>query len=158
MQAFQSIKERVGKKLSNWKVRFLSQAGNEILLKVVVQAIPTYGMSVFLLPTTLCKVVNRMMQQLWWGHMTNNSRIHWMSWERMDLAKSKGSLRFRDLPMFNKTLLAKQLWRIHQHLESLVARIFKAKYFSQGSVLEASLGLRPSYVWRSMLTAKDLLK
>jgi hypothetical protein len=61
MQAFQSIKERVGQKLNKWKVRFLSQAGKGILLKDVVQAISTYSMSVFLLPITLCKDLNRMM-------------------------------------------------------------------------------------------------
>ena len=32
----------------------LSQAGNVIMIKAVVQAIPTYTMSVFKLPNTLC--------------------------------------------------------------------------------------------------------
>jgi len=58
MQAFNSIKEKVGKKLANWKFKFLTQAGKEILLKAVVQAIPTYCMSIFLLPATLCKDLN----------------------------------------------------------------------------------------------------
>jgi hypothetical protein len=47
MQALNSIKERVGKKLANWKFKFLSKAGKEILLKAVVQAIPTYCMSIY---------------------------------------------------------------------------------------------------------------
>jgi len=50
------------------------------------------------------------------------------------------------------------VWRIHQHPESLVAQIFIAKYFSQGSVLEASLRSRPSYVWWSLVSAQELLK
>jgi hypothetical protein len=66
-QAFKEIVERVRKKLSDWKVKFLSQARKEILLKAVVQAIPTYAMSVFQLPNSLCLELNRMMQNFWWG-------------------------------------------------------------------------------------------
>jgi hypothetical protein len=62
-QAFNNIKEKVGLKLSNWKVKFLSQAGKEVLLKAVVQAVSAYSMSVFMLPTTLCKDLNNLMQQ-----------------------------------------------------------------------------------------------
>jgi hypothetical protein len=76
IQSFNGIKDRVWKRLNNWKVKFLSQAGKEILLKAVVQAIPTYSMSVFLLLITLCKDMNRMMQKFRWGHIANDSEIH----------------------------------------------------------------------------------
>ena len=49
------IKERVWAKLQGWKEKLLSQAGREILLKAVVQAIPTFAMSCFKLPVGLCK-------------------------------------------------------------------------------------------------------
>ncbi|XP_059458307.1 receptor-like protein 6 [Corylus avellana] len=42
---FKSIIDRIEKRLNDWKLKFLSQAGKEILLKAVVQAIPTYSMS-----------------------------------------------------------------------------------------------------------------
>jgi hypothetical protein len=57
-QAFKSIKERIWKRLNDWKLKFLSQAGKEILLKAVIQAIPTYNMSIFLLPKGLCADIN----------------------------------------------------------------------------------------------------
>jgi hypothetical protein len=79
VQAFKIIKDRVGQKLTNWKVKFLSKAGKEVLLKAVVQAIPSYSMSVFLLPTSLCKDLNRLMQKIWWKNGANSSGIHWMS-------------------------------------------------------------------------------
>jgi hypothetical protein len=133
-------------------VKFLPQAGKEILLKAVVQAIPTYRISVFLLLITLCKDMNRMMQKLWWGHMANDSKIQLMSWEKMKLSKAKGGggLRFRDLTLFNKALLAKQGWQLMKNLDSLIAWILKAKYYPNSSFLDSSLGSRPSFAWRNI--------
>jgi hypothetical protein len=54
-------------------------------------------------------------------------------------------------------LLAKQGWRLLHNPYSLAGCILKAKYFPRGSFLNASLGSRPSYAWRSIFSAKDLL-
>ena len=61
LKAFKGIKDKVWAQLNDWKVHFLSQAGKEILIKAVIQAIPTYCMSVFLLPLSLCKELNSLM-------------------------------------------------------------------------------------------------
>jgi hypothetical protein len=75
-------------------VKFLSQAGKEVHLKLVAQAILTYCMSVFKLPGALCKEINGMMQRFWWGHKENQSKIHWMNWERMGRSKIEEGLGF----------------------------------------------------------------
>ena len=49
------------RKVTNWKVNFLFQASKEVLLKVVVLAIPTYSMCIFLLPKEVCKDLNKLM-------------------------------------------------------------------------------------------------
>jgi len=41
---------------------------------------------------------------------------------------------------------------------TLMARIFKAKYFPHSFFMESSLGSRPSFSWRSIFSAKDLLQ
>lgn len=83
VKAFKAIKEKVTRKLNNWKAKLLTLAGKEILLKAVVQVIPSYSMSVFLIPISLCKYLNRLMQSFWWGHLSNDSKIHWMSLPKM---------------------------------------------------------------------------
>ena len=65
---------------------------------------------------------------------------------------------FRDLKAFNLALLAKQGWRILQQLNSLVHRVYKAKYFAKESFLNAQVGRRPSYAWRSILATRDIIK
>ncbi|XP_042958179.1 uncharacterized protein LOC122293762 [Carya illinoinensis] len=155
---FRSLKERLWHKVNNWKNTFLSQARNEILLKAVVQAIPTYSMSVFMLPRRLCKEIAAVMARFWWGHMQNDKRIHWKSWSKMGESKKRGGLGFRELKSFNKAMLAKQVQRMLNNHSSLVARVMKEKYFKRENQLEARLGHGPSLIWRSLWSSMGLIK
>jgi ribonuclease HI len=157
VSSFSALKGRIWERMNGWKEKFLSQAGKEVLLKAVVQAISTYTMSVFQLPKTLCKEICSMMSKFWWGHKGNDARIAWMNWSKMGRAKEKGGLGFRDIELFNMALLAKQGWRLLQQPNSLVAQIFKEKYYPNGSFLDSNLGRQPSYAWRSIYNAKSLL-
>ena len=60
------IKERVWSKLQEWK-KLLSQAGREVLLKPMVQAIPSFAMSCFKLPLGLCDEIKALIRKFWLG-------------------------------------------------------------------------------------------
>lgn len=130
---------RVRKKLEGWREKFLSQAGKELLLQAVVHAIPTYSMSVFKLPKTLCKQLNSLMNNFWWNQNRESRGVTWLNWKRLGLAEQQGGMGLRDIEVFNLALLAKQGWRL-QYPESLVAKIMREKYFSSDSFLMASVG------------------
>ncbi|GJT66702.1 reverse transcriptase [Tanacetum coccineum] len=49
-ELFSFILEKVLHKLQEWKHKFLSQAGREVLIKAVIQAIPSYVMHCYMLP------------------------------------------------------------------------------------------------------------
>ena len=61
--SFTQIKERIWSRMQGWKEKLLSQAGKEIMIKEVIQSIPTYSMSVFRLPTSLCKDIEAMISK-----------------------------------------------------------------------------------------------
>ena len=60
--SFNDIKEKLGKKLAGWKEKMLSKAGREVLIKAVAQAIPTYTMSCFKIPDSLCDDLTSMIR------------------------------------------------------------------------------------------------
>ena len=74
-QVFAEVKERVAKKLTGWKGKLLSIGGREILVKDVAQAVPTYIMSCFQLPKTLCNDLENMMRNFWWGQRDDEKKI-----------------------------------------------------------------------------------
>jgi hypothetical protein len=63
-----------------------------------------------------------------------------MSWGSLGASTMKGGVRFWNLEIFNRTLLAKQSWRLLKFHESLVARVMKAKYFPNEDFMPAQLG------------------
>lgn len=58
---FAFLRDRMWRRLQGWKGKLLSQAGREILIKSVAQALPSFRMSVFLLPISLCEELQKMM-------------------------------------------------------------------------------------------------
>lgn len=102
--------------------------------------------------------LNSMVRNFWWGQKENERKMAWISWDKLCQRKSEGELGFKDLKVFNLALLAKQGWRFIQNPSSLLHKVLKAKYFGSTSFLEAQLGKRPSYTWRSLLEARSTLE
>ncbi|XP_019184990.1 PREDICTED: uncharacterized protein LOC109179969 [Ipomoea nil] len=84
--------------------------------------------------------------------------IRWMSWSRMCERKVDGGLRFKKFSRFNIALLAKQGWRLLKNPNSLVAHLYKARYYPNTDFMNAKLGVNPSYCWRSILAGQDILR
>uniref|UniRef100_A0A2N9J884 Reverse transcriptase domain-containing protein n=1 Tax=Fagus sylvatica TaxID=28930 RepID=A0A2N9J884_FAGSY len=135
----------------------LNLAGHEILIKAVAQAIPTYAMNCFKLPKTWCEEINSLIARYWWGQKNEERKLHWIRWDKLCTAKPDGGLGFRNLHMFNMALLANQSWRLLQNPQSLFYRVFKARYFPNCSIMEATLGNNPSFLWRSILSGREVI-
>jgi hypothetical protein len=72
--------------------------------------------------------------------------------------KTHGGMGFKDLSAFNLAMLGKQAWKFLSEPQSLVSLIFKARYFPTRSFLNANIGHNPSYVWRSILRARFIVR
>lgn len=70
------IKERVKSKLQWWKEGLLNQAGKEVLIKAIIQAIPSYAMAMVKFPFTFSKNICFEVARFWWSSYGNESGIH----------------------------------------------------------------------------------
>jgi hypothetical protein len=62
------------------------------------------------------------------------------------------------MKLFNKALLARQAWRLIQFLQSLCARLLKAKYYLNGELVDMVFSTNMSPTWRSIVYGLELLK
>ena len=138
------------------KEKLLSQVGKEVMIKVVIQSILAYFMSVFKLPTGLCKDIEAMIRRFWWGQ-GDRKKIHWVRWSTLCTSKSFGGMGFWDLQQFNQALLAKQVQRLVHQKDTLLFMVFKAKFSPNGTIFYARVPTNCSYAWRSILQAREVI-
>ena len=119
-QSFSYIREQIWHKMQGWKKRLLSQGGREVLIKVVLQAMPTYTMGCFKLPISLCKDIESLIQKFWWGYKGEARKIHWVGWKKLCKLKCQGGLGFKEIENFNIAMLGKQGWRLLHNKDSFL--------------------------------------
>lgn len=106
----------------------MSRGKKFVLIKVVLQAIPTYATSVYKLPMRLVNEFHSITRRFWWGSNSNKGTT-WVAWDKICQSKEDGGLGFKNQHIFNQEMLAKQGWRLVQDPNSLMTRIMWGRSF-----------------------------
>ena len=155
---FSFVRDRLQTRINGWSAKFLSKGGKEVMIKSVVAVLPTYVMSCFRLPKTITSKLTSAVAKFWWSSDGESRGMHWMAWNKLCSSKADGGLGFRSVNDFNSALLAKQLWRLITVPDSLFAKVFKGRYFRKSNPLDKLKSYSPSYGWRSIISARSLVK
>ncbi|XP_043710337.1 uncharacterized mitochondrial protein AtMg00310-like [Telopea speciosissima] len=116
-----------------------------------------FASSHFKLPTSFHESVRKASSRFYWSDSEERQKIHWMSWQRLCRPKSRGGLGFKDTKLQNRALLAKAAWRLWTTPDSHWAKFLKSIYFPHCDFMQARIGNRPSWGWRSLLVGRDVL-
>lgn len=135
----------------------LSHAGREVMIKSVVQVIPSFAMACFLLPQKFCDKLVSYVSNFWWGGDAESKGVHWINWNHLSLPKAQGGMGFRDFRAFNLAILAKQGWRLLKHPNSFCAKMMKGIYYPTSDFLHARKGSQSSWAWASLMEGKEVL-
>jgi hypothetical protein len=74
------------------------------------------------------------------------------------MCKEHGGLGFRHMYSFNLAMLGKQGWKVLTNHDTILYKVFKAKYYPRERFLEANLGHNPSYIWRSIHASQVVVR
>ena len=158
MKVFSYVQDRLNGCVTSWSARLFSKGGKKVQIKSVAQGVPTYSMSCYLLPQGIVEKLKSAVSNFWWSSSQNYRGLHWIAWDKICAPHDQGGLGFLDLHDFNIALLAKQLWRLIQFPNSLLARVLRGRYYNRSSPLEDRKAYSPSYGCCSIMAAKPLLK
>lgn len=141
-----------------WKEKFISKAGKEILIKTIAQVIPTYTMRIFKIPKASCDTINSTLAKYWWEQIKDEKKIHQSNWKKLCTPKKMVAWDFGIFKHLIQFYQLKQAWQLIHNTHSLFYRVYKARYFPNCSFMDAVLGNNPSYVCRSLLAARDIIR
>ena len=92
------------------------------------------------------------------GAENGKRKTCWVAWDIMLRPKSHGGLGFRDMHLFNQALLARQAWCLIQFPNTQCARLLRAKYFPNGSLIDTIFTGNKSSTWAAIEYGLELLK
>ena len=116
------------RKLSGWKSFYLSKGGRLTLLKSTLSSLPMYYLSLFTIPVSIAKRIEKLQRNFLWGGKKEGMTHHLLSWESVCSPIIYGGLGIRKLIVFNKALLGKWLWRFGVEESHLWRRVIATKY------------------------------
>ncbi|KAK3226757.1 hypothetical protein Dsin_006619 [Dipteronia sinensis] len=140
-----SIVNKIEKRLAPWKKRFLSKGGRLVLINSVLASIPNYFLSIFKIPMGVAQKIGRIQRSFLWGDGKFKRKVHVVNWVEVCKSKDKGGLGIGRVVDKNKAMLAKWIWHFGREKEALWRRVIVVKYRIQES----------SLLWKWNFTTKD---
>ncbi|XP_057426304.1 uncharacterized protein LOC130719710 [Lotus japonicus] len=149
------IMDKVNARLAFWKTRMLNKAGKLCLAKSVLTSLPVYTMQSLWLPQSVCEFIDKKIRCCLWGKGSNNRGVNLVSWGDITQPKESGGLGLRNTRGNNIALLGKLVHEcLHDGTKPWVQAISQ-KYLKQNLVLQGKYKNGDSYIWKSIMRAKD---
>ncbi|XP_062103537.1 uncharacterized protein LOC133814614 [Humulus lupulus] len=124
------------------------------LLKVLF-GLRNYCMSIFFLPQSVVKEVEKLCRGFLWGFNGIRSKIHIASWKKVCLPKAYGGLGFRDGSKWNRAILAKYIWAISEKHDLLWVKWINSVYVKESTFWDHKLKSDSSWYWRKLCHLRE---
>ena len=110
--------EKFERWLASWQQQYLSLGGRLTLINSVLDNIPTYFMSLLLMPAQVKHRLDKIRRDFLWEGNNKDHEIHLVEWAKVTMPKQYGGLGIKDLALHNKCMLLKWHWRYNQEATS----------------------------------------
>uniref|UniRef100_A0A2N9EVU3 Reverse transcriptase domain-containing protein n=1 Tax=Fagus sylvatica TaxID=28930 RepID=A0A2N9EVU3_FAGSY len=146
-----SIVEKMERRLAGWKRIYLSKGGRLTLIKSTLSNLPTYFfISSFLFQLMWLIGLKKSRGTSYGGTSEEVAKFHLVKWDMVCSPYSHGGLAIKNLRRFNEALLGKWLWRFGVERDAFWRKVIMVKYGSLdgGWMSKAPSGLYGVGLWK----------
>ncbi|XP_016199040.1 uncharacterized protein LOC107640007 [Arachis ipaensis] len=113
VKTWKPIIEKVEEKLSLWKSKVLNKAGKLVLIKLVLNSLPVYYLSLYKMANAVAEKLVSLQRRFLWGKEDGGEGdgMALVRWEVVQAPKRLGGLGIGDAMLRNTALLFKWWWR-----------------------------------------------
>ncbi|XP_055830824.1 uncharacterized protein LOC129899841 [Solanum dulcamara] len=86
---------KVVNRITRWHAKILSHGGRAVLVKHVIQAMPTHLLSTSTPPSTTIKKIQSITANCFWGWKNDKRKYHWSSWRNLSFPYDEGGIGVR---------------------------------------------------------------
>jgi hypothetical protein len=159
--SWDSLLLSISNRLNNWTFRPLNIAARLVLLKSVLQALPTYLFTALAAPSSVIKAIRNLQRNFLWKGNQNNKKWALVGWENLCKPKKLGGLGIRDLGKMNQVMGAKMWWRWLKHPQELWAQLWKQKYapnVPSNQLIRFNEPMQGSNIWNTAWRNRPLIQ
>ncbi|RVX23652.1 Transposon TX1 uncharacterized 149 kDa protein [Vitis vinifera] len=151
------VEERIRRRLALWKRQYISKGGRITLIKSTLASLPIYQLSIFRMPKSVAKRVEKTQRDFLWGGGNLEGKVHLVKWDAVCTEKHKGGLGLRRIATLNRALLGKWIWRFACEKNNFWNQVITTKYGQE------DYGWRPKKVrgaagvgvWKEIMKESD---
>lgn len=119
LKTWKPVIESMEKRLNIWRGRQNSTGGKLTLMNSALVTLPVYFLSLFKMPTSVAKIIEKLQRNFFWGETREKKKLHLVKCETIMRKKENGGLGVKNLRIQNLSLLAKWWWRFNKEPEAL---------------------------------------
>ncbi|KAJ0845937.1 putative RNA-directed DNA polymerase [Helianthus annuus] len=154
---WKSVVEIFKNRLSLWKAKTLSYGGRITLIKSVLNALPTYFLSLFKAPVKVLEALDKIRRIFFWGGSEEKAKMNWVAWDKTIAPVEYGGLGFGSIRDANLAMLAKWWWRFKTEKDSLWRRVIWAIHHNSRAWNAIPAKVTISGPWKSIISIRQSL-
>nr|XP_016513123.1 PREDICTED: uncharacterized protein LOC107830160 [Nicotiana tabacum] len=110
VEYFEGMLAKIIKRMNGWQRKMLSYGGRIILIKHVLQSLPTYTMTSLNPPKSILNLMERHFATFFWASNGDKNNYHWSSWANLCYPKEEGGVGFRRMTDICDSLTVERWW------------------------------------------------